>query len=464
MSSYGKLLKEHYQELQEILDCISVGIYITDGTGKTLFLNRESEKTGGLTKEEVVGKPMEELIRIGYVTESSALTSIKTKKEKNIIQELGDGGQLYISGVPLIKNDNVELVVCTERDITETIGLKELLKEKEEIAGKYEVELEYLRKQSLTPEDNIVAESFEMKNLVEKTRRIAGIDITVLLTGESGTGKELFANLIYQHSGRSSKPFIKVNCAAIPESLMESEFFGYEKGAFTGADKEGKIGIFELANGGTLFLDEIGELPFQMQSKLLRALQEKEIMRIGGKETVSVDVRIIASTNKNLERATKEGKFREDLFYRLNVMPIEIPPLRKRKEDIPKLAVFFLNKFNQEYRMDKVITADAIQELENYSWPGNVRELQSIIERMMVSLEGRSLNKFQVLKQLGFHGRALPEAGSSTGTLQELLEAFEKSILQDQMAKSKNSAAVARELGVNKSTISRKLKKYGIVE
>jgi PAS domain S-box-containing protein len=351
MSSYGKLLKEHYQELQEILDCISVGIYITDGTGKTLFLNRESEKTGGLTKEEVVGKPMEELIQIGYVTESSALTAIKTKKEKNIIQELGDGGQLYITGVPLIRNDNVELVVCTERDITETIGLKELLKEKEEIAGKYEVELEYLRKQSLTPEDNIVAESFEMKNLVEKTRRIAGIDITVLLTGESGTGKELFANLIYQHSGRSSKPFIKVNCAAIPESLMESEFFGYEKGAFTGADKEGKIGIFELANGGTLFLDEIGELPFQMQSKLLRALQEKEIMRIGGKETVSVDVRIIASTNKNLDRATKEGKFREDLFYRLNVMPIEIPPLRKRKEDIPKLAVFFLNKFNREYRM-----------------------------------------------------------------------------------------------------------------
>ena len=217
-----KLIKEHYDELLEILDCIKVGIYITDGNGNTVMLNKESEKTGGMTREELLGKNMRELIKIGYVEESSVLKVIKSHREENIIQNLGDGGQLYITGVPLIKNDRLDLVVCTERDITEIINLRELLKEKEEIAEKYETELEYRREREINSEGEIIADSRAMRTVIEKALRIARLDTTVLLTGESGTGKELVANLIYKNSLRKKQPFIKVNCAAVPGNLLES--------------------------------------------------------------------------------------------------------------------------------------------------------------------------------------------------------------------------------------------------
>lgn len=459
-----KLIKEHYDELLEILDCIKVGIYITDGNGNTVMLNKESEKTGGMTREELLGKNMRELIKIGYVEESSALKVIKSHKEENIIQNLGDGGQLYITGVPLIKNDRLDLVVCTERDITEIINLRELLKEKEEIAEKYETELEYRREREINSEGEIIADSRAMRTVIEKALRIARLDTTVLLTGESGTGKELVANLIYKNSLRKKQPFIKVNCAAVPGNLLESEFFGYEEGSFTGASRQGKIGIFELANRGTLFLDEIGEIPIQMQSKLLRVLQEKEIMRIGGKETIPIDVRIIAATNINLKKAIEEGKFRDDLYYRLNIIPIDIPPLRERKEDIGKLTRYFVEKFNREYKLNKNISDDVIELLEAYHWPGNVRELKNIIERVVVGFDGPNITRFQVQRQL-INDR--PEEidiaeTEHTGSLKEIMDDYEKRILIDYMRKYNNASEVARILKVNKSTISRKLSKYNI--
>jgi PAS domain S-box-containing protein len=459
-----KLIKEHYDELLEILDCIKVGIYITDGNGNTVMLNKESEKTGGMTREELLGKNMRELIKIGYVEESSALKVIKSHREENIIQNLGDGGQLYITGVPLIKNDRLDLVVCTERDITEIINLRELLKEKEEIAEKYETELEYRREREINSEGEIIADSRAMRTVIEKALRIARLDTTVLLTGESGTGKELVANLIYKNSLRKKQPFIKVNCAAVPGNLLESEFFGYEEGSFTGASRQGKIGIFELANRGTLFLDEIGEIPIQMQSKLLRVLQEKEIMRIGGKETIPIDVRIIAATNINLKKAIEEGKFRDDLYYRLNIIPIDIPPLRERKEDIGKLTRYFVEKFNREYKLNKNISDDVIELLEAYHWPGNVRELKNIIERVVVGFDGPNITRFQVQRQL-INDR--PEEidiaeTEHTGSLKEIMDDYEKRILIDYMRKYNNASEVARILKVNKSTISRKLSKYNI--
>lgn len=459
-----KLIKEHYDELLEILDCIKVGIYITDGNGNTVMLNKESEKTGGMTREELLEKNMRELIKIGYVEESSALKVIKSHREENIIQNLGDGGQLYITGVPLIKNDRLDLVVCTERDITEIINLRELLKEKEEIAEKYETELEYRREREINSEGEIIADSRAMRTVIEKALRIARLDTTVLLTGESGTGKELVANLIYKNSLRKKQPFIKVNCAAVPGNLLESEFFGYEEGSFTGASRQGKIGIFELANRGTLFLDEIGEIPIQMQSKLLRVLQEKEIMRIGGKETIPIDVRIIAATNINLKKAIEEGKFRDDLYYRLNIIPIDIPPLRERKEDIGKLTRYFVEKFNREYKLNKNISDDVIELLEAYHWPGNVRELKNIIERVVVGFDGPNITRFQVQRQL-INDR--PEEidiaeTEHTGSLKEIMDDYEKRILIDYMRKYNNASEVARILKVNKSTISRKLSKYNI--
>ncbi len=458
-----KLIREHYHDLLEILDCIKVGIFITDESGNTLLMNAESQKTGGMTREELIGKNMKDLIDIGYVEQSSVLKVIESGKEENIIQSLGEGGQLFITGVPLARNGKLDLVVCTERDITEMANLKELLKEKEEIAEKYETELEYRRKREMEAEGEIVSESFEMKNVIEKALRVARLDTTVLITGESGTGKELFANLIFKNSQRNDRPFIKVNCAAIPENLLESEFFGYEKGSFTGASMGGKIGIFELANHGTLFLDEIAELPIQMQSKILRALQEKEIMRIGGKETIQLDIRIITATNVNLKKAIEDGKFRGDLYYRLNILPIDIPPLRMRKGDIGVLARYFVDRFNKEYKCNKYISQDAIEMMENYSWPGNVRELRNLIERMVVGFDGAHIGRFQVQRQLtGDRPLSDKTAEGCEGGLEHMLEAYEKEILSNMIIRHKNASEVARILNVNKSTISRKLKKYGI--
>lgn len=459
--SASSMLRDHTRELLEILDCIKVGIYIADGSGTTLLVNKESEKTGGMSREELVGKNMQELIDMGYVSDSSILRVLKSHGEENIIQELGEGGQLYITGVPLFRHGKIDLVVCTERDITETINLKELLKETEEIAEKYETELEFLRRQALAGDGEIIGASNEMRKVLDQALRVAQLDTTVLLTGESGTGKELVANLLYRNSLRNDKPFIKINCAAIPENLLESEFFGYEKGSFTGADANGKRGIFELADGGTIFLDEIGELPVHMQSKLLRAIQEKEVMRIGGKATIRTDVRIVAATNVNLKKAIEAGTFREDLFYRLSIIPIELPPLRQRKDDIGPLALYFVQKFNKEYKLDKTVQYDAIEALEKHHWPGNVRELCNVIERIMVGFDGQQINKFQVQRQLQVAEEADPTADRQEGdSLDAIMDRLERKVLQEYLDRYETVSAAARALHVNKSTISRKLRKH----
>ena len=339
---YKKFVEKNYKELLDILNCLKVGVYITDGNGKTLLLNDESCKTGGLERSETVGKNMRELERMGFIEESVSLKTIESGKEEMIIQNLGDGDKVYVTGTPLKSDKGIDVVVCTERDITETLTLKELLEEKNKDNAKIKDEIEYLRKQNIVMWGNMIAEDFETKLLAEKATRVAKLDATVLLTGDSGTGKEVFANFIYQNSGRAGKPFIKVNCAAIPENLMESELFGYEKGAFSGADKNGKVGLFEMANHGTLFLDEVGEIPIHLQPKLLRAIQEREIMHVGGTKTIPVDIRFIAATNRDLKEAVRNGTFRGDLYYRLNVMPIELMPL---KEGYKGACGLFYGKF-----------------------------------------------------------------------------------------------------------------------
>ena len=370
---YKKFINGNYNEILDVLNCLKVGVYITDGKGKTMLLNDESCRTGGLTREETLGKTMRELEEEGFVENSVTLKVLESGHKEDIIQNLGDGGKVFVTGIPLYYNGKIELVVCTERDITETFTLKELLEKSSKDSEKTKREIEYLKKQNIVMWGNIIAEDDGTKRLVEKALRVAALDTTVLLTGESGTGKEVYANFIYQNSSRVGKPFIKVNCAAIPENLIESELFGYEGGAFTGADKNGKIGLFEMANNGTLFLDEIGEMPIHLQSKLLRAIQEKEVMRVGGTQTIPVDIRLITATNRDLKKAVEEGMFRQDLYYRLNIMPIEITPLRGRKKDIKALALHFVEQFNKTYKMNKIITDSAVETLQNYNWPGNIR-------------------------------------------------------------------------------------------
>jgi PAS domain S-box-containing protein len=460
-----KLLKSNYSKIQEFINAIRVGIFIADECGNVLMLNDESERFGGMRRAELIGKNIHELRKIGYLQESTIINSMKSLREESVIQELGSGEKQFITGVPLLKNGNIDIIICTERDITETIKLKSLLEETERISEKYENEIEYLRGERIHTDNRIVSQSIEMRTVIEMATRIADLDITVLLIGESGTGKELIANLIHKNSSREKDAFIKINCAAIPETLLESELFGYEKGAFTGADRNGKAGLFELANKGTLFLDEIGNMSMQMQSKLLRVLQEREVMRIGGHQNVPIDVRIIAATNINLRVAVTEGRFREDLYYRLNVIPIEVPPLRHRKDDIEGLAHFFIEQFNKEYHMNKRITGEGVRCLENHEWPGNVRELRNIIERIMISFDGSELTKFQIEHQLNHVSENGEKPGAKVyeGTLNERISAYEKDLLINMIEEHAYGYRVANMLGVNKSTISRKLKKYGII-
>lgn len=461
---YKEFIEKNYCELLKLLNCIKVGIYITDGKGDTVFLNDESCKTGGLTREDVLGRNMKDLVELEFVEHSVSLKAINSGKEESIIQNLGDGGKVYVTGTPLYENDGIDLIVCTERDITETLSLRELLNEHKEETEKYKKEIEYLKMQNLVMWGELIAEDKASKQTAEKAMRAAKRDITVLLMGESGTGKEVYANFIYQNSPRVGKPFIKVNCAAIPESLLESEMFGYEKGAFTGADRNGKMGLFEMANHGTIFLDEIAEIPTRLQSKLLRVLQEKEVMRVGGEKTIPLDIRLIAATNRDLKKEIEQGRFRKDLYYRLNILPIELLPLREKKDDIKPLSLSFVERFNTEYKLRKVIRDDAIEALTQYDWPGNIRELENIIERLMISFDGDRITKSQVEAAIGVKKEPKAETTDFKGrSMEELLEDYEKSILEQMLKVHQRPSAVARHLNMNKSTLSRRMKKYGML-
>jgi len=303
-----------------------------------------------------------------------------------------------------------------------------------------------------------------MRNLLETVIRLAEVNSTILITGESGTGKELIAETIHNNSARKNGPFVKVNCGAIPESLLESELFGYESGAFTGARKEGKLGYCELASGGTIFLDEISELPLSLQAKLLRFLQNKEIIRIGGRNPFKVDVRIIAATNRNLLEMVRKREFREDVYYRLNVVPINIPPLRERKEDIPNLVVHFMQLFNNKYRLAKRIDPGVIDILMRHDWPGNIRELENLIERLVVTTANNIITADDLPSYLSnmVSDNSSEVLVSSIIPMRKAVESVEKQLLKMAYAQYTTTRQMARELEVAASTIVRKAAKYGI--
>jgi transcriptional regulator with PAS, ATPase and Fis domain len=314
------------------------------------------------------------------------------------------------------------------------------------------------------PAKQFVIHSPRMKELVKIATRIARVDSTVLIQGESGVGKELIADVIHQNSNRKKGPLIKINCGAIPENLLESEFFGYEPGAFSGASKNGKVGIFELAAGGILFLDEIGDMPLSLQVKLLRVLQDKEITRVGGVKKLTVDIRILTGTNRNLHEMIINRQFRQDLFYRLNVVPIRVPSLRERREDIPVLANYFTEYFSNKYRtsnINKHLDPDVIACFMEHDWPGNVRELENLIERLVVTTAHDKI----IVDDLPFwlnrsHFNA--DLDMESISLRCAVEDTERKILENAFSRCKSTYEVARALNVNQSTVVRKAAKYGI--
>jgi PAS domain S-box-containing protein len=462
------LFEDHYDDMLEFCNLLRVGVWITDGDGFTIMVNNESCNTGGLTGPEIVGRHMIDLKEVGFVEESITLKTLESGKPETIMQALGDGNEILASSQPVHKNGQIEYVITTERDITETQMLKSLLEEKDKENFKHAKEIEYLKSANLARFGEVIAVDPVSKQIVNNAIRVANLDTSVLLTGESGTGKEAYANLIYKNSNRVDKPFIKVNVAALSENIIESELFGYERGAFTGADKNGKIGFFELANKGTIFLDEIGDLPLHLQPVLLRVIQEKEIIRLGGLKPISLDVRLICATNVDLKKAISEGKFREDLYYRLAVMPIEVPPLRLRRMDIAPLAAEFMDMFNKEYKLNKFLTPSAIETLERYDWPGNVRELQNVIERVAITFAGDEINKFQIERLLYPRVGAVNSLSNASvmdekeSTLDEKLCNYEKGIIENALATCANATEASRLLGIDKSTMSRRMRKYGI--
>lgn len=465
---YSAFIRQNYDILQEIIDNMRTGIWITDGEGKVLIVNNESVKTGGLTRDEVIGRTMDELLKVGYITESATLKVMASRKEECIVEELGTGGHCMTTSIPMFCQGEIDIIVSVERNISEVEKLKSLLNEQVEM--KKELQKELLKFQSRKDElcGRMVTRNINMLHIREMAEDIGKIDAAVMITGESGTGKEVIADIIHKSSRRREAPFVKVNCAAIPETLMESEFFGYEQGAFTGASGNGKIGLFELADGGTLFLDEVGELSIPIQSKLLRVLQDKEVRRVGGEKSISVDIRIIAATNRDLKAEVAKGTFRKDLYYRLFVVPIALPPLRERKEDIELLTKHFLDIFNKQYNMKKTIGPEAMEIMERYQWPGNVRELRNVVERLVVSGAGNDISRIQVEFCLkGSMSSAFEIGGGYMAVEEELylddmVGRYEKQIIQDVLKECGTVTAAARVLHVDKSTISRKMKKYGI--
>lgn len=352
----------------------------------------------------------------------------------------------------LTKPLDKEVLIHTIKKAEERINLiRENLRLKEELYGQFKIE-------------GIIGKSKKMLQIINTIKKVTPTSATVLILGESGTGKELIAKAIHYNSPRKDKPFIAINCAAIPESLIESELFGYEPGAFTGANTR-KIGLIESAHGGTLFLDEIADLPLNLQSKLLRVLQDKEVRRVGGKDTIKVDIRIIAATNKDLINEVEKGKFREDLYYRLKVVTVEIPPLRERKEDIPELVSFFIEKYSKEFGK-KIFGVDerALRALEDYSWPGNIRQLETVIEKAVIVCDGDKITLRDIQDELRF---TIPKSIFEIEIPEEGLnyEELEKELLKKALIKSNYVIAkAARLLGMSYKTFWYRLEKFGLSE
>lgn len=339
-------------------------IYVSDSKGVTLRVSKACELFWGMKPEELVGKTVYDLEKSGVFVPSITKMVLESKERVTALQKTITGKHLMVVGIPIKDSEgNIVRVINTSRDITEQENLQMEIDRLREISDRYKQELLNIQKGKIK---DLVYRSKEMGHCVELAKKAAQVDSTVLITGETGVGKEVVASAIHDYGNRKNGPFITINCASIPDNLLESELFGYKSGAFTGAEKGGKAGLVELSDGGTLFLDEIGEIPQSLQAKLLRVIQEKKVHRIGGTQPITVNMRVIASTNRDLEEEVHNKRFREDLFYRLNVIPIHIPPLRQRKDDILPLLVYFLKRYNVQYLCNKTLTNDALDSLINY--------------------------------------------------------------------------------------------------
>ncbi|MBS3970267.1 MAG: sigma 54-interacting transcriptional regulator [Clostridia bacterium] len=383
-NTYIKNINNKLYIYEKIFECFEEEIFLADEKGNILRINPEAERVMGIRASDVVGKHVTELVNDRIISSSTTVEVLKQNKKVNMLQTVRNGSTRLSTGVPIYDDDNqIQFVLCTSKDVTELVELRKDIEEKELKLKQINKELDLLQEEVFA-QVNFVSKSREMDYIKQTIKKIVNMDLTVLVLGETGVGKEVIAKTIHYLSNRKNSSFVKINCGLIPHNLLDSELFGYESGAFTGANKSGKIGKIELAHKGTLFLDEIGEMPYDLQVKLLDFLQDNHIIRVGGTERIKIDARIIAATNRDLQHMVKEGTFRKDLFYRLNIIPINVPPLKERLDDLPVLVEFFLKKINIRYQMNKRLDPLVINEFIKYDWPGNVRELEHLLERMLI--------------------------------------------------------------------------------
>lgn len=378
-------------DYQIVVDQLDDNILIADREERVLYINRAYEENTGIPAEALLGKTVTELLESGkYFTQAVVPDVIRQKKRvMKLSDRPGEERPGIVIGTPVFDADNkLQYVVASNRGLNSFFELRDnfntFMDSLRHLHKGSEPVRRYQSSQDLPMKHRMVGGSEEMQKIIHFVENVGATDAAVLITGESGTGKELIADAIYKNSGRAKKPFIKVNCTSIPATLIESELFGYEKGAFSGASSQGKKGLFEAANGGTLLLDEIGDMPLELQAKLLRVLQSNEVTRVGGTKPIQLDIRLITSTNSNLKEKIKEGTFRSDLYYRLHIIPIHIPPLRERVEDIPALCDYYTRRFSEKYSRSISLSEENIELLQRYPWPGNIRELRNIMEYLVV--------------------------------------------------------------------------------
>jgi transcriptional regulator with PAS, ATPase and Fis domain len=452
------IVKQLCKELDAVISCSYDGILVTDGDGVIRKVNAATVKLLGLAPPQPAeggAAAREQENHLG------AKVAVKVRQERRpcSLSCRVNGRQVAMTGTPVFDEDGaVVRIVTNVRDLSELAALQQELAEVNRLKEMYYSELSRLKAEVASTSGTF--RSAAMERVYDLALRVAAVDTPVLIQGESGVGKEVLANYIHAGSARRGGPFIKINCAAIPETLLESEMFGYAEGAFTGARRGGKPGVFEIASGGTLFLDEIGDLPGSIQAKLLHALQDQEFFKVGGSRPVRFDARLLFATNRDLEAEVRAGRFREDLFYRINVVPIYVPPLRERPQDIVVLTAEFLAKMNAKYKTDKKLSAEVIEAFSQYAWPGNVRELVNVLERIVITSR-QEIITFEDLPA-GFRRTAAPAVPGRGPVLplRDVLDMVEKDMIEQSLKTAKSLRQAARALGIDPSTLLRKAEKH----
>lgn len=453
----------------DVLRQMDIAIAVTDASGDFIFCNEKyvsvcRYNTIGLTPENIVGQNMRDILWKGNLDarQSAALLSAERRERVRSIFQAPLYKLVMSTSVPVMdKMGRVKYVVTIVQDENEVFRLTST---SEEVREMY---TNYLEKNDQKLKERVIIVSEPMREILNQCLQVSNSDISVLLLGESGVGKDVISRLIYENSARRDRPFIALNCGAIPENLIESELFGYAPGAFTGASKSGKAGLFEAANTGTIMLDEIGDLSLPMQVKLLRVLENRQVTRIGSVRPIQVDFRLISATNKNLMKKVENGEFRKDLYYRINAFRITVPPLRDRLEDISALAAHYLAIYNLKYKINRNMTSEALQELTYYKWPGNIRELRNVMEQLAVLTKTDEI-KPELVREVLYGEESVSGSDEPAVVVKRLIplkEAVgltERQILEMVKQKENSSYKAARILKVDQTTVLRKLKKYRI--